>query len=35
MVGETDGVKLEEQVSVADDGYQCLTTVALEEELLS
>ena len=34
-VGERDGVKLEEQVLVTDDGYERLTTMAWEEELLT
>ncbi len=33
--GETDGVKLEQQVVVTDDGYEALTTYPFEEALLS
>lgn len=34
-VGETDGVKLEQQVLVTDDGYELLTTFPFEENLLN
>ena len=33
-VGETDGVKLEEQVVVTEDGYEQLTTYPLDERLM-
>lgn len=33
-VGESDGVKLEEQVLVTEDGYERLTTMPWEEQLL-
>lgn len=33
-VGETDGVKLEQQVLVTDDGYEMLTTYPYDERLL-
>ena len=33
-VGERDGVKLEQQVLVTDDGYDLLTSMPFEEELL-
>jgi Xaa-Pro aminopeptidase len=34
-VGEDDGVKLEEQILVTQDGYEQLTTMPLEDDLLS
>jgi len=34
-VGETDGVKLEEQVLVTEDGYEQLSTYPLDEQLMS
>ena len=34
-VGETDGVKLEEQILVTEDGYEKLTTMPWEEDLLA
>ena len=34
-VGEDDGIKLEQQVLVTDDGYEMLTTMPLEQDLLS
>ena len=33
-VGETDGVKLEQQVLVTEDGYQMLSAYPMEEALL-
>ena len=33
-VGERDGVKIEQQVLVTDDGHEMLTSYPLEEELL-
>ena len=32
--GERDGVKLEQQVLITDDGYELLTTYPWEESLL-
>ena len=34
-VGERDGVKLEQQVLVTDDGYELLSNYPFEEDLLS
>jgi len=34
-VGERDGVKLEQQVAVTDDGYDLMSTYPFEEDLLS
>jgi Xaa-Pro aminopeptidase len=33
-IGERDGVKLEQQVLITEDGYELLTTYPYEEALL-